>query len=351
MSNGRGDELFTRGFPPRLVTALAKGSAVQFFVEDEEVAALGTKGSFSLKILRSDGTVRFVLNPSQHPATASGIAEPGQMCPWFDAAYPPGDRSRVAVEEVRSVCLSAAIHGEERTLDVSFIPIPREGCEDGEFVCIAHDRTEEAMARMVTHQYARREAEEVRHRMRNHLQGLISAVRLQVYSERSHEAREAVQRVAMRLDSLNQLHHLLDAEARGAEVASARTVLGQALTAQMKFYPNLPTVEAEFEDLRLPRRELATLGRILSELVCNAFTHAFVGRPPGTVWVKLTSASGAIVLEVADDGVGWNEQEPGARTPLGLSLVRHLVDAHGGTLQFVQGPGFSVRTTIPWEAS
>jgi signal transduction histidine kinase len=83
-----------------------------------------------------------------------------------------------------------------------------------------------------------------------------------------------------------------------------------------------------------------------------------------TVWLDASSTSSAVVITVRDRGVGIPASErphvferfyrgQGATvvsgTGLGLSLVKHVVDAHGGTvtLDSTVGKGTSVSITLP----
>jgi two-component sensor histidine kinase len=344
--NERAARLAQEAEPATFTRPLPGGRAMQIFAEAAGTGAFGPRGGYSLKILRGDGTVRFVLDPSRHPAVSTGAATPGAMCAWFNAAYPPHDRTPHTPGEVRTVCLRAEIDGQDRALEVSFIAVEGDNGV-GEYVCITHDRTELDVVARLSRQVGLLEVEEVRHRLRNHLQGLISAVRLQGFQESTAEAREAVGRVEQRLDRLNRLHHLLDGEVGRDGFASAPVVLRQSIDAQMSFYPVQPKMVVSIDEIRLSRSDLSLVGRIVSELLCNALTHAFVGREAGTVWIDVRREGRLLTLAVADDGVGWQESRGNPRQPLGLSLVRHMVDSRGGTLKVVRGDGVAVRVTVP----
>lgn len=348
--NERAASLAASGEPPTVTSPLPGGSALQVFAGSAGLSTFAQRGRHSLKILRADGTIRFVLDPARHPASSAGALDPGALCAWFDAAYPPHDRAPHAPGEVRTVWLRAPIEGHERALEVSFIAV--EGDQGpGEYVCIAHDLTDLDVVSKLIERSGGLEVEEVRHRMRNHLQGLISLVRLQGSQEDAPEAREAVDRVAMRLDALNRLHHLLDTEVGRDGLASASSVLRQLIDVQRSVYPAQPEMVLTIEEMRLARVDLSSIGRILSELVCNALTHAFVGRDDGTVRVTVRTEGRSVVLEVADDGVGWREPSGRPRTCLGLSLIRHVVDARGGSFKVVRGDGVAVQVTLPLEAA
>lgn len=101
------------------------------------------------------------------------------------------------------------------------------------------------------------------------------------------------------------------------------------------------------------------IGRVLSNLLCNAVDAS----PPGaTVTLVAREAPGWVVLEVVDTGRGMEPGEArrafepfyrgrarGEGAGLGLSIVRAIVRAHGGTvaLDTAPGKGTTARVRIP----
>ena len=98
----------------------------------------------------------------------------------------------------------------------------------------------------------------------------------------------------------------------------------------------------------------ARLHQVLANLLANARTHT----PPGTAVVTSleTTADGAVVLTVADDGPGIPEglqpeiferfaradssrSRRGGSTGLGLAIVMAVLKAHGGTIEVRSVPG------------
>jgi signal transduction histidine kinase len=116
---------------------------------------------------------------------------------------------------------------------------------------------------------------------------------------------------------------------------------------------SVETADAPTIDLD-PRRIRQVIGNLLS----NALRHTPSG---GTVTVSVHHEADAVILEVADTGVGmdaesadrafdrfWRAGEA-AGAGIGLAIVRDLVRAHGGeaTLESLPGRGTTVRCRFP----
>lgn len=111
-------------------------------------------------------------------------------------------------------------------------------------------------------------------------------------------------------------------------------------------------VEAEQEpvvDLDLGKQSV--IFYIAEEAVNNARKHA----EPEHIWVRLRHENGAIVLQVEDDGVGFNvgavDADYAQRGSLGIVNMRERSELVGGTLRIdsVEGAGTRVTLTVPFD--
>lgn len=91
-------------------------------------------------------------------------------------------------------------------------------------------------------------------------------------------------------------------------------------------------LRCEVVPLDMPIDAAVPVGLVLTELVANAFKHAFVGRSAGAIEVAITVEGGEAVLSVSDDGVGL---APDAleRPGFGYDLVRTLASQLGAKLE------------------
>jgi len=103
------------------------------------------------------------------------------------------------------------------------------------------------------------------------------------------------------------------------------------------------------------------LGELVGNLLDNAIKY---NRPPGWITVSTRRDEDGVVLEIANSGQKLSgeelagllepfrrasQQRIGSSTGLGLSIVRAIVDAHGGklALEAVADGGLLVRATLP----
>jgi heavy metal sensor kinase len=188
------------------------------------------------------------------------------------------------------------------------------------------------------------------------------------HGESAGELREAVRRSSQEVDRLTQLAEdllLIARSDRGRlqlqrETLNVSTLLaavatrfswraddaGRALTVDAP-----PGLSVEADRLRVEQA--------LGNLVDNALRHG-----DGTVTISATEVDGAVSLQVGDEGAGFPEEFvaraferfsrpdqsrafPGSG--LGLSIVKTIVEAHGGTAHAANSAagGFEVALTLP----
>jgi two-component sensor histidine kinase len=105
-------------------------------------------------------------------------------------------------------------------------------------------------------------------------------------------------------------------------------------------------ISLQIEPLEVPIETAARVGLVLSELMTNAFQHAFERMDTGLVEVRMSQLSaGGLRLIVADDGVGIPDEKvwPDTST-VGGRIVSGLIEGLEGTLQLGRGAAGSFIT-------
>jgi signal transduction histidine kinase len=158
-------------------------------------------------------------------------------------------------------------------------------------------------------------------------------------------------RAAGELDTVRRLAAEATAELRAIVVGLRPAELdGDGLDVALRKQADLldrvhrPTVTFTGDPVpRLPAGREEAVYRIAQEAMHNALRHG----APARVGVTLRTENHALVLEVADDGRGFDPAEPSRR--LGLASMRERARAAGGRLDVVSTPGAgtTVRLEVP----
>lgn len=123
------------------------------------------------------------------------------------------------------------------------------------------------------------------------------------------------------------------ADALHAEVASFTERTGLPVTLDVG--PGMPDV---------PTDVALALYRIVQEALRNACTHAAASRAS----VHVACEPGVLVIEVRDDGQGFDPQARRGRAGIGLSTMRERARLAGAELQITSRPGEGTRVQVRW---
>lgn len=191
--------------------------------------------------------------------------------------------------------------------------------------------------------------QEIQHRVKNHLQMVVSMIRLQ--SERAdHAASVDYATLAYRVETLQLLYQEMnkgdeDAEVpMGAYISRIATTIGH-LEGRENIRLNIST-----ESFYVPVETAARVGLLASEIITNSYQHAFEGRSAGLVQVSLQQLSNGVMrLEIMDDGIGLptDINWPNGNT-MGASIVTSLLQGIEGTMNIARGvAGTTVSVDVP----
>ncbi len=178
---------------------------------------------------------------------------------------------------------------------------------------------------------------EVTHRVKNHLAMVVSMIRTQARAS-SVEVQPDFATLARRVESLQLLYHEMSDNGVGT-VSEDRVSLDayvKRVTEAVSSVGSDGGIETVVDaaPVQSSPEAAAQIGLVLSEILTNAYQHAFAGRGQGRVAVQLRPGQGLTRLQVSDNGVGlpadrhWPESGS-----LGGRIVRSLVSGLDATLQ------------------
>jgi two-component sensor histidine kinase len=166
---------------------------------------------------------------------------------------------------------------------------------------------------------------EVHHRIKNNLQVVASLLAMQTDATDNAVVRQALSDAASRISTIALIHAQLCEAPNGASVDMRAFVHELVANVRRTFVGPTEIVTRLRVDTLDLRLHLATpCGLLISELVTNAFRHAFVDVDRGVIDVILTSDGHDVTLTVRDDGVGLRHEEGEEKKGMGLRLVRLL---------------------------
>jgi two-component sensor histidine kinase len=181
---------------------------------------------------------------------------------------------------------------------------------------------------------------ELQHRVRNNLQLINDMVNGQLRRTSDSEERKGLQGIIRQIMSLAEVYeHLLGVGMKGEIDFGAYTA---ALCANL---PDLQPPSAypialncDSEAVRVSLASATALGLVVTELISNAYEHAFQGRG-GAIRVHVGRGEQADegVVTITDDGVGY-QPAPETRRH-GVGLARRLMQQIEGTLDVVGHAG------------
>ncbi len=162
---------------------------------------------------------------------------------------------------------------------------------------------------------------------------------------------------------LNTLMDISEAESGTLQLRQDRVLLGDIVVRAIDLYRDVADAKGVALDSKLqPDVSVMADGTRLQQVAANLIDNALKYTPPGgRVDVEVTQDGGKALLRVRDNGPGINPDElpriwdrlfrgDASRTErglgLGLSLVRAIVKAHGGTVDVESAPGNGSTFTV-----
>ncbi|MEM8552671.1 MAG: PAS domain-containing protein [Pseudomonadota bacterium] len=190
---------------------------------------------------------------------------------------------------------------------------------------------------------------EIHHRVKNHLAMVVGMIRMQA-RQAEHTSVENYDALARRIETLQLLYDEMTAAGDGREgsaVSLGAYVSRIATTVAYLDGRESVRLNLDVDDISAPIDTAAQAGLLVSELLTNAYQHAFAPGTPGLLEVRLHKLSeGAIRLQVADDGVGipgelaWPDNGN-----LGGRIVNALLSGLDATIA-VSAPGRGTVMTV-----
>lgn len=186
---------------------------------------------------------------------------------------------------------------------------------------------------------------ELKHRMKNSLNVIISLLSLEAQRLTDEAAKEVLVMTEARIRSIALLYDFLSQSTSSDKVDSVeylQDLVRLLLETYTKVESNI-RVREDIDRFELDSKTGFSIGLIVNELFSNALKYAFPSGRDGTVTIELRREESELILRVSDDGVGlppgfkWKESQG-----FGLQLVKTMGSQLGGTIEVAGEDGVSV---------
>lgn len=191
---------------------------------------------------------------------------------------------------------------------------------------------------------------EIHHRVKNNLQIVSSLLYFEGRKLNDAASQDVFADIRTRLNAMTTVHERLYRADNLSQIEF--TDYARILTDDLErvFQDRHPNVSLSLTgepfvftiDLALP------MAMILSELVTNAYKHAFAEDVPGRIAVAFHRRGDGVEMTVSDDGIGLpDDHDPETVSSFGWRLVTTLCDQIGAQMDVGDGPGTKVTVYLP----
>lgn len=315
------------------------------------------------KLLRFSEHAARILGRSRSEIEGRAISDLVELLPAYDMsgrllAESERPTSRALRGEVVTgfEFLAESADGERIPIVINASPIRNSRGElIGAFTSATDLRPYKALERSLREALAQREEavaqretlyRELTHRVKNHLQIMAALVSLGVRGP-ARSIDDFAEQIKAQLQAMGAVYRSMDRAEVGVRI-EARTFLEDICRL---YATDAVSVEAAVAppELTLIADQAGPVGMLVNEAIANSRKHAFPDRG-GHINVSLRRLQpGHLLLEVADDGVGWSLPQETGRVSHGLELMRMFAKQLHSELQLSDRPhgGAMVAAELP----
>lgn len=245
-----------------------------------------------------------------------------------------------------------------RILNVSARRVSRSGAPTEQMLIKIEDVTNAVLTSRAADESVERTnamMTEVHHRVKKNIASILSMLRIEGRELDDDIAKDVLQRIALRVQSMGSLYELLAVNANTGQVRLrpyfervCRSIEHMATSEHLGW-----SIDVRGDDVPVSVDDAIAIGAVVNELVANAAKYAFNGRQDiGSIRVHLLERGDEIHITVADNGVGFDKDHVDPKsTGLGMRLVDMYLGVIGGTIERDSGSqGTSCFIKIPHRA-
>lgn len=176
---------------------------------------------------------------------------------------------------------------------------------------------------------------EIHHRVKNNLAVITSMINLQIAEDIQPEAKDVLEECSNRILSMSLIHEKLysNSDLSNLNIKEYIVSLTDELYSSYNSKKNIE-IDISVEDFFVNINQAVPIGLILNELISNAFKHAFTNIENGKLSIKCNVVGKQIILNVNDNGKGFDLEKIERKPTLGLTIIESLTEQLDGTSDF-----------------
>ena len=186
---------------------------------------------------------------------------------------------------------------------------------------------------------------EVDHRVKNSLQTVSSLARMQAKRVSGAEAREALEVVGRRIETVAALNSELY-RSESVEQIALQPFLETVVSLISDGGPDNVKLGLKVDDVSVTSAAAGSIAIIVNEFATNSFKHAFPDGQTGTIeFTGRQIRPGQFQLVCADDGIGVDQEA--TDNGLGMTIISSAVDQLDGRMERRAGTGYVLDIRFP----
>lgn len=165
---------------------------------------------------------------------------------------------------------------------------------------------------------------EIHHRIKNNLQLIVSLLNIEAGSNKEVTVDDFLIKGQSRIHSISLIHQNLY-ESGFCNNINLQNYIESIVKNLSQMYNTEIVIEINTNETVLDVDAAIPFGLIITELVCNAFKHAFTDAKSGHIKIDVRkNAENKLELILKDNGIGFPEK-PTSKFAIGLELVHMMV--------------------------
>lgn len=183
--------------------------------------------------------------------------------------------------------------------------------------------------------------DELNHRVKNNMQFIILLYRLKLTQVMTKEIDEKLYETENSIQAMSKLHESLYTS-KNLEKINTKTYFIELVDKAKKSFDIKQTINVKIETT-INISQSIYCGIIINELLTNAVKYAFE-KDEGQIDILLTKSKNKNILEISDNGIGFDFKEKINGNSFGLFLIEALIkDELKGKVNFINNKGTKVR--------